>query len=149
MSWLTRVGQALSGEIVFEYESTVEPVSGKRQRRFHHSIPAAWAAIILIVAMPGSILAAQAAFADPGPGSPSLERPDDRGDDMGRGQGRGTDQGGPDGQGTGRGNGSTTTQPGDGSSSTSTVTNTSTSTVPGSGSTTTFTPTTPTCVCSP
>ena len=36
MSWLTRVGQALSGEIVFEYESTVEPVSGKRQRRFHH-----------------------------------------------------------------------------------------------------------------
>lgn len=69
------------------------------------------------------------ALADPGPDSPSVTRPDDRGDEMGQGQGQGTEHGGPEGQGTGRGNG-------DESLTTTTTTITSTSST-GNGSSTT------------
>lgn len=89
------------------------------------------------------------ALADPGPNSPSLERPDDQGDEMGQGQGQGTSRGGPDGQGTGRGNGdesSTTTTPTStsstgGGSSTTISTIITTTTTNSTGSTSTSSPT--------
>lgn len=142
MTWISRVGSALSGNIEFEYETSIEPTSGKRQRRFRHSVPAGWAAIIALVVFPGSFAAASVALADTGP-PPGVERPDDMGDENGRGVGRGTDQGGPDGQGTGRGNGSTTTT-GPSSSTTTTNGGSGTTTPGGGGTSTTSTLSTPT-----
>lgn len=108
-SFLSRALAQGAQLIEFEYESTVEPTTGKRQRRFRHAIPAWAAALCLAIALPGSFAIASAIDGGPPTDGPSTTRPDDRGDENGRGGGQGTEQGGPDGQGTGRGNGTTTT----------------------------------------